>query len=265
MTLTTETNNPYAAPQSEVMRDAERPEGVVLPFEDPAWTSFGRRISDTLKWLYLDWEKASQGLRRNLGLGAPIGFYGLMALVPAILIGLLAIIDPIQPFWRVWMGAPRPVQPSGAALIVALVTVVLGAPASAAIGVAVIGLCNHAGLWLVKGTREGLGLLVTFRAVLYTSAAVTFLTLPFSLLGHLPGRVGSYMLVPSLLISLAASFYKGTLLAKAHRTQVWRGILGVWLPILVFGGLAAVCVASIWFLGGEAFQRAFLHSLRGGR
>jgi hypothetical protein len=149
-------------------------------------------------------------------------------------------------------------------LALTLLGVLVAGPIGSGVGILIAGLVSHLGLWILRGTHEGLGLLVTYRSVLYGSAVVSLVVLPFQLLGHLPGRVGSYMLVLPVLLQIASLFYQGVLLAKAHRTQTWRGVLGAWLPILAFGALLAACLGALWLVAGDLFQRSFMHGLKGG-
>lgn len=258
--------NPYAAPRAEVEAEPDRSQGAFMPFEDPvAYPSLGLRVTETLRWLVADLDRAGSGLGGNLGLGSPIGFFALLALLPTTLAGLLAVLFPPQPIWQVWMGVPRTAAPTGGLLAVMLLGVLLAGPIGTGIGLLIAGLVNHLGLWLVRGTREGLGLAVTYRSLLYGSTIVSLAVLPFQLLGHLPGALGSYLLVLPVLLHVASLFYQGVLLARAHRTEAWRGILGVWLPVLAFGLLVGACLGALWFLGGEAFQRTLLQGLREGR
>lgn len=257
--------NPYAAPRAEVDAEPDRSPGESMPFEDPVtYPSFGARVTETLRWLVADLPRAGRGLGGNLGLGSPIGFFALLALLPTTLAGLLAVLFPPQPIWQVWMGAPQATAPSGGLLALMLLGVLLAGPIGTGMGLLIAGLVNHLGLWIVRGTREGLGLVVTYRAVLYGSTVVSLVVLPFQLLGHLPGLLGSYLLVLPILLHVASLFYQGVLLARAHRTETWRGILGVWLPVLAFGALVGACLGALWLLGGEVFQRSFLQGLKGG-
>ena len=258
--------NPYAAPRADVEAEPDRAQGEFMPFEDPVtYPSFRQRVTETLRWLVADLTRAGQGLGGNLSLGAPIGFFALLALLPSTLAGMLAVLFPPQPIWQVWLGVPRTSAPSGGLLALMLLGVLFAGPIGTGIGLLIAGLVNHLGLWIVRGTREGLGLLVTYRSMLYGSTVVSLVVLPFQLLGHLPGALGSYLLGLPILLQVASLFYQGVLLARAHRTETWRGILGVWLPVLAFGGLVAACLGALWLVGGEVFQRSFLQGLRGGR
>jgi hypothetical protein len=258
--------NPYAAPRADVEAEPERLQGEYMPFEEPAvYPSFAHRVTETLRWLTLDLARGGPGLGGNSLLGAPIGFFALLALLPTTLAGLLGVLLPPHPIWEVWMGTPRSAAPSGGVLVLMLLGVLVAGPIGTGMGILIAGLVSHLGLWIVRGTHEGLGLPVTYRSILYGSTVVSLMVLPFQLLGHLPGHVGSYMLVIPVLLQIASLFYQGVLLAKAHHTQIWRGVLGTWLPVLVFGGLVAACLGALWLVGGEVFQRSFLQGLKGGQ
>lgn len=258
--------NPYAAPQAEVEGLPEAATGLRMPFEDAVtYPVFGQRVTETFRWLAADMARAGEGLRNSQTLGAPIGFFALFGLAPTMLIGILSVLFPPQPIWQVWMDAPRTPAPSGFLLVGMLAGVVVAGPIGSAIGILIAGLVDHAGLWILRGTQEGFGLLVTFRSVLYASAVISCVLAPFQLLGQVPGRFGSYMALIPLLLQAGGVFYYGIVLARAHRTDTWRGVLGVWLPLLLVGGLAAACIGTLWFAGGDTFQRAFLQGLRGGK
>lgn len=258
--------NPYAAPRAEVDGGPGRAPGACMPFEDPvAYPSFGQRVTETFRWLLADLPRAGEGLGGHSGLGSPIGFFALLAVLPTTLAGLLAVLFPPQPIWQVWLNTPRSQAPSGGLLAIMLLGVLFAGPIGTGIGLLIAGLVNHLGLWLVRGTREGLGLAVTYRSLLYGSTVVSLAVLPFQLLGHLPGSLGSYLLVLPIFLQVASLFYQGVLLARAHRTETWRGILGVWLPVLAFGALVGACLGALWLAGGDIFRNAFFQGLKGGR
>lgn len=257
-------DNPYAPPLSELQVPSESAGDTVMPFEDPVgYPSFGGRILETLRWLFLDLHRAGRGLGGSRRVGPPVGFYALLALIPLVLVGLLGIIHPTQPIWQVWMGAPRAQAPTGVMLGFMLLGILVAEPIGAGVGILAAGALDHLGLWIVRGTKADLGIPVTYRAVIYATTVVSLASLPFHLLGHLPGALGSYAMLPVVPLQVCGIVYQGVLLARAHRTDTWRGVLGVWLPILVLVGLAGICVGALWFLGGEVFQRALADGLRG--
>ncbi len=255
--------NPYAPPQSDLNLRPESGHGPLMPFEDPVrYPSFVQRVTETLRWIFLDRDRAGEALGGNTLMGAPIGFYALLGLAPAILIAVLAILYPIQPFWQGWMGIPKPVAPMGAFQGIAILAILVTAPFSLAITIAITSLLYHLGLWIVKGTREGLGLLATFRSVLYLLGAISIILFPFQLLTHVPGILSPIMMGVGTLLHIGSLFYQGVILAKAHRTDVWRGILGVWTPILGIFGLVGICVGTLWLVGGHAVWQAILQGVQ---
>ncbi|MGH7535828.1 MAG: hypothetical protein ACREMG_09595, partial [Gemmatimonadales bacterium] len=65
----------------------------------------------------------------------------------------------------------------------------------------------------------------------------------------LPPWFGLVVLGLSGVLSLAFFVQAGLLLAKAHGTDTWRGVVGIFLPWVVFG---CCCGAAILALGGLA-------------
>ncbi|HJU83981.1 MAG TPA: hypothetical protein VJ600_07200 [Holophagaceae bacterium] len=258
--------NPYTPPSAEV-GDTTLPQdlrGTPLPWE--ALPRSEGALAATLRVLLQDLPAAGEGLSATGDLIRPLVWYLLLALIPMVVLAVLGILHPIHTFWQAWLGFPVRPAPEGPALVFGLVMVFVGAPIGAAIGMGVTGLVHHACLWLLGGTREKLGLLVTFRSLLYTTGAVTLLVkLPLALLQFLPGSSGYVGQGLVLLSSLATYSYQGLVLARGHRTEGWRGIAAVWIPVLLLFLCCGGAFYALWHFGGEAFQEGFRQTLRGGR
>lgn len=257
--------NPYMPPEAPL--DPPHPvyEGRLLPFEDKAnIPGLFARITATFRVFWTDTALAGEGLGLHPDIRPAMAFYALVGLPVAVAAGVAQTFFPIQPWFMSLMHIPRPVAPTGMAMIIALAGVLL-APLWIAIIFAIAGLLNHAGLWMVGGTQAKLGLPVTYRALLYGAAT---LVVPVSLaelvLNRLPGPFGTLGQVISLGAQLGIFFYQGVIFARAHRTDTWRGVLGLLMPLLVMGLLCGGCLGALWFAGGEQFREALQKALSGG-
>jgi len=150
------------------------------------------------------------------------------------------------------------------ARILAVVLVTVGTPLGLALTILVTGLLNHAGLWATGATRQALGLTATFRTLLYGSGAGALVTFPLALLATLPGFMGSLGQLLHTVSGLLLLTWYGLLYARAHRTETWRGILGVWLPTLLILFCCGACLGSLLYFGGDAFREGFTKALQGG-
>ncbi len=236
--------------------------GRLLPFEDKVnIPSLIVRISATFRVFWTDTALAGEGLGLRPDIAPAMAFYALVGLPVAVGAGVAQIFFPVQPWFMSLMHTPKPVVPSGMALIFTMVGVLL-APLWIAVAFAVAGLLNHAGLWLVGGTRARLGLPVTYRALLYGAAT---LVVPVSLaelvLNRLPGAFGALGQVISLGAQLGIFFYQGVIFARAHRTDTWRGVMGLLMPLLATVLICGGCLGALWFGGGEQFREALQKAL----
>jgi hypothetical protein len=257
--------NPYAPPDAPLESPQPVYDGRLLPFEDKTnIPGLFFRIKATFRVFWTDTELAGEGLGLRPDVAPAIAFYALAGMPVAIAAGVAQIFFPIQPWFLSLMGAPRPVAPTGTALVFALIGVIL-APLWLAIIFAIAGLLNHAGLWLVGGTQTRLGLPVTYRMLLYGAAT---LAVPVSLaelaLARLPGSLGTLGQVVAFGAQLGIFFYQGVIFARAHRTDTWRGVLGLLMPPLLLGLLCGGCIGVLWVVGGEPFREALQKALSGG-
>jgi hypothetical protein len=188
----------------------------------------------------------------------------MLGLPVVITAGFLQLFFPVQPWFVSVLGGPKPTPQEGLALIGGIIGVLL-APLFLAIAFALTGMLNHAGLWLVGGTGANLGLPVTFRTLLYGAGA---LVVPVSLaelaLIRLPGSFGTFGQVVALGAQVGIFFYQGVIFARAHRTETWRGVLGMLMPILIIGLVCGGALGLLWAAGGDAFRDGFQKALQGG-
>ncbi len=258
--------NPYDPPQAPVEDPRVGIGGPLLPWEEPAASApWIRRLWDTLGLFWSRPAEAGAGVAATPRLGPPIGFYVLTGLLPALAVGVLDLLHPVHPFWKAWLNLPRQEAPSGGLLAAALLGALFFGPLFVAIGFLILGALNHAGLWLARGTRGGRGLVTTYRSLLYTAGARAPPIAGIQAGQPLPAGLGLALQFVTALAHLGATCYQGVILAEAHGTDRWRGVLGVWLPLLGFGLCCGVCVGLGWTLGGEAFHEGLRQGLRGGR
>lgn len=255
-------SNPYTPPDAPLDPPQPDYDGRLLPFEDRAgFPSLLGRIGATFRVFWTDTALAGEGLGLRADVGPAMVFYAMLGLPVAMAAGVAQTFFPIQPWFMSWMHAPKPAVPTGTALTLTLVGVLM-APLWIAIAFALAGVFNHAGLWLVGGTRAKLGLSVTYRTLLYGAAT---LVVPVSLaelaLNRLPGAFGTLGQVISLGAQLGIFFYQGVIFARAHRTDTWRGVLGLLMPILLAGLICGGCLAALWLGGGEQFREALQKAL----
>lgn len=250
--------DPYAPPQAALddVVPAAAVAGEVIPFEDkPRIPGFGQRVGETFRWIFSAQERAGAGFRDGEAMGAPIGFICLLGYLPAVIPGLLGALWPRQPFWMAWMHLPAPHRAEGVLLMIPILSVVFFAPVGLILGGLIGGLLNHAGLWLARGTKHGHGLVATLRSTLYTAAALSWVILPFNLAKSIPGVAGQAFEALALLVAiLLPASYQGYMLARTHRVETWRGVLGAWIPALAAFFCMGACAGLAYWLAGDAFR-----------
>lgn len=250
--------DPYAPPQA-TLEDVSPPSatrGEWIPFENKAdFPSFGQRILETFRWIFSEQERAGAGFRDGDALGAPIGFICLLGYLPAVIPGLLGALWPRQPFWMAWMHLPAPRPAEGFLLLIPIVSIVVFAPVGLILGGLVGGLLNHAGLWLVRGTKQGHGLVATLRSTLYTAAALSWIIFPLNLAKSIPGFPGQVFEALALLVAvLLPASYQGYMLSRVHRVETWRGVLGAWVPGLAALFCLGTCAGLAYWFAGDAIR-----------
>ena len=264
--MDTNPNLPIEPSPGPLPEPSEPPSGGrPLPFEDPAGhPGFLDRVGATVRLFWTDTAGAGEGLGSSSRIGPAIGFYALLGLPAIVLAGVTNILWPVQPWFLAALGQPKPAAPEGSALVIGIFSILL-APAFIAVALALTGLLYHGGLWLVGGAKAQLGLPVTFRALLYSATA---LGVPVGLAELALSRVPGPLHILGSLLAIGAQlgifFYQGVIFARAHRTDTWRGVLGMLMPILLLLLLCGGCFGALWIGGGEEFRDALAKGLRGG-
>lgn len=253
-------SNPYQPPAAELDPPEPIPEGPRMPWEDPeAYPGLPDRIVATLGILLRPAE-AGPALRAGSRVGPAIGFYALVGfpLLWAAQI-LMAVLKPgAQPPWMGHFGLPEaPAVPPETASLQRIISLAaaLAAPIGLAISLAVNGAVNHVGLWATRGLRANKGIALTYRTVLYANGGLGLVASIFALWPLLPPWPAMFLFAAMLLFWIGTWIYQGLLLARAHDTEVWRGILGVFLPWLLVGCCCGAVVATVAVAFG-AFGRA---------
>lgn len=239
------------------MIDPHAPHGP-LPWEDPAdgrgrlaraLATCGRVLNHPLE--------AGADLGSTKGLGPAVAFFAAAGLPMAWLAAANAQLAQVthpdrQAAILRFLHLPEPPPPTAQQLaftkIFGLFQLALY-PFVAALGILLVGLLVHAGLWATRALVQGRGLETTFRAALYTSGATAWLPALVSFTVWLPDRLFWPGQLLQAALSLAILTLQGRVQAGAHGTEAWRGILGVFLPLL---GLACLCGCCLGALGAGA-------------
>ena len=256
-----EASNPYLPPTAPLDHPGTDEVGPRMPWEDSvAYPAFADRVLATLGIL-LRPTQAGAALGAGRRLGPAIAFYALVGFPLVWLVQVLAaVLRPGAPLpWMGWFGLPKMPAPTPEAVglqrTIALAGA-LAAPVTLAVSLAVTGAVNHVGLWLTRGLRHHLGIEVTYRTILYAHGALGLVGSVFALWPLLPPVAAMILFVLLAAFWIAAAVYQGVLLARAHRTESWRGVLGVFLPWILLGcccGLLGLALAT----ATGAFKGAF--------
>jgi hypothetical protein len=189
-----------------------------------------------------------------------MGFYALVGFPLNFLASLaMALWGPMGPGTplHALFGVPVPPGPgpeaAGFARTMALVMVLL-TPLWMALGLGISGLVNHAGLWALRGLGRERGLEVTFRATLYGWACVNLVAWPSQFWTLLPPLPAAIMLGAVLLLAFGGWCYLGVLLARAHGTDPWRGVLGIFLPWILCGCCVGLMAALAGVMAATAMR-----------
>jgi len=255
--------NPYQPPGAALdLPDPEAAEGPRMPWEDPGQhPDRAGRIVATLGILLRPAE-AGPALGGTRRVGPAITFYlavGLPLLWAAQV--LAAVFKPVAP--PPWMGhfglpAAPPMAPDaqGVQRMIAL-GAALASPVGMAVSLLINGAMLHLGLWATRGLGQRRGMAVTYRTALYAHAAFGLVASAFALWPLLPAWAALALFEAMALFWIAAAVYQGVLLARAHGTETWRGVLAVFLPWLAIGcccGAVGLAAAAALGAFGGAFR-----------
>jgi hypothetical protein len=226
--------NPYLPPEAEltIPQGAAAPPGdwPPVPFEDEdAFPRFGNRLWETLKLGYTD----PFGLADRVSVTEPIfpaWLFYLILQFPFSILGL-ALNSAFQSLMGRLTGAP--VHPNMALQVVSIVVGPL-------IGIFISSVLLHPFLWMFGGTRKGLGLHQTIRFMGYAGALLAPV---------------AWIPLLGALFSLVWLVLFGIGLARVHRTDTWRGVCAVLVPIAV--GCCIGVVVAIALVGRTMSGRGF--------
>jgi hypothetical protein len=253
--------NPYEPPHADLIHPEQEqgPSDVPLvPWEDRTRIpGFLDRILATAALMFRPAQAGpSLGLHRRVGPAATYFAWVGLPLVWAVQI-LAAVVGPADPMAGIMelLGLPHQAPPPEMASFQRTIQVAVSLffPVSMALGMAMIGFVSHAGLWLVRALKPGRGLEATFRTLLYGYGTFNGILWIFNGWVFLPPILGMVVLGVSTLLSLAFFIQAGVLLARAHGTEAWRGVLGILLPWVLF---VCCCGLFIGALGGFAAAMA---------
>ena len=225
-----------------------------LPWEDANNTE-GRvaKALATVKALFGDPSEAGRAIGARAQVGPAVGFFAFLGLPCQWIATAMAR----------WAQAGRPdqmayvmryfhlpEQPAPTAQQLAFQSTlgwfqVAAFPLIAAIGMLIFGALAHGGLWMVKGLRNGKGIEISYRTLLYASGAFGWIGLINAAGVFLPG--GAFWVHQAFSLALALGFitFQGMLLAEAHGVERWRGIVGVFLPGFILCCLCACCAGAL--------------------
>jgi hypothetical protein len=252
-----ETGNPYDPPQSQLLHPGqdEGPAGVPLvPWEDRArYPGFAARVLETMKLVFRP-AAAGPSLGLHPRLAPAITYFACVGL-PLVwaMQFMVALVGPQDGNAALleFVGLPHQAPPPEMAQFQRTLQVGMAFffPLTMAIGMAVIGFVSHGGLWLVRALKPGRGLAATFRTLLYGYGTFNAILWIFNGWILVPMPAGLILLGLSGLLSLAFFIQAGVLLARAHGTELWRGVTGLLLPWVV---LVCCCGGSLFAMGGLA-------------
>lgn len=251
-------NDHYAPPQAILEDVPASSTGELIPFEDrTTYPGMGSRIVETFRWIFKERERAGAAFRGTDAIGAPIGFICLVGYLPAVLPGLLAVFLPRTPFWMAWLHLPSAPPAQGFLLLFSALSVLVFTPVSLILAGFLGGLLNHVGLWLVRGTTHRHGLMSSIRSAFYTAAVISWVLFPLNLGKSIPGLAGQAFEALALpLVFLLPISYQGIMLARTHRVETWRGVLGACIPGLIFLGCLGTCFGLAFWFAGDAVREA---------
>lgn len=200
------------------------PELPWIPFEDPALPGFWTRVGAMFQLLFSDPLAIFDRAPRGEGFGAPWRFMLLLSvpalLVVALVVGLFGLAAVV-----VAAAERRAEGPVLAMVPLILMGVLALMPVILLLGMLLGGAIQHACLWMWGGTRNGVGLHQTIRAVAYANAFL---------------QLGAWIPYLGLLVQLLGMVWIGMGLARLHRTDTWRGVCAAFTPLL----LLCVCLGA---------------------
>lgn len=227
-----------------VMQGGTLPSGSDEERTGPAWEQcaqlgFFPAIWQTIKAVLMDPNRAFETMKREGGLGTPLGFYMVMALV----VGVLALIynllfggamnSFIPPQMR---GQPNPFMPGGHPGVVFYVGISIGYPIMMLLASFIVSGVLHLSLMICSGAKQPFE--TTYRTHAYAMGAGTAL----AIIPICGGSIGFLWGLVCLCMGLA----------KTHEIGTGRAVGAVLLPVGVCCVLYVVLIGAVIGLAASA-------------
>lgn len=252
--------NPYQAPGAP-LESPEPPAGTgsgpLLPWEVATEGGPVARAVATVRIILAAPEEAGTRLARSRAMGQAAAYFALAGLpfqwVTQAMVAAGTSLDSQANAWIFkLMHVPVPPPPTPEQMAFQKVILWIGValtPLTLAIGIVISGLLAHAGLWMVKGLEEKRGLETTFRSMLYVAGSTSWLGFLNAFGVFLPAGVQPIHQLLSVGLALGVFSYQGLVLGHAHGIKPGRGILAIFMPILIMLCCAAACFIPVILAG----------------
>lgn len=248
--------NPWQIPGAPLEAEPPQGAGPRMPFEEPGQPLL-RRILQTASMVLRAPEDAGRRLGASKAVAPAVAFFAWLGLPLQWLTQAITVAgtpqDPAQNEALLrFLHLPAQPTPSPEQLAMARTFAWVGvamAPLAMAIGILLMGLVAHAGLWMVRGLSQGRGLEVTFRALLYTSASTAWVGFLNAFFVFVPGVHLLHQLL-SIGLGLGVLTFQGLVLGHAHGERPWKGVLGLFLPLVLLACLCGCGLALVAALAG---------------
>lgn len=252
--------NPYQAPGAPLEVPEPPPgaeTGPLLPWEVPAEGGAVGRALATGRMILTAPEEAGARVARSRAVGQAGAFFALAGLpfhwVSQAVVAAGTSLDVQANAWIFkLLKAPVPPPPTPEQLGVQKVILWVGValtPFTLAIGLVITGLLAHGGLWMVKGLGEKRGLETTFRSTLYVAGSTAWLGFLNAFGVFLPAGAQPIHQLLSLGLALGVLSYQGLMLGHAHGIRPSRGILAVFMPLILLACCALACLVPLVVAG----------------
>jgi hypothetical protein len=254
--------NPYQAPAAPLegpQSPAGEGSGPLLPWEVPTEGGALTRALATARMVLAAPEEAGTRVARSRAVGQAGAYFALAGLpfhwVAQAMVAAGTSLDAQANAWifkLMHVPVPPPPTPEQMAFqkVILWVGVVL-TPLTLALGIVISGLLAHAGLWMVKGLQEKRGLETTFRSMLYVAGSTSWLGFLNALGVFLPAGAQPIHQLLSVGLALGIFSYQGLLLGHAHGIKPSRGILAIFMPVLIILCCAASCLIPVIIAGAS--------------
>jgi hypothetical protein len=243
-----DSEHPYSPPQANLVTSPDlESESRPIPFEDPErYPGLWLRYKETIVQGFRENQAFLERVPQREGLSKPWQFQLLSAL--PMMVFVLLILIPLLALGLMGgvFGAKETMVGGGILAGIVLGVLILG-PIFIFIGMLIMGALDHFCLWMWGGTKAGVELEQTIRAVGYAQGILNLVQLPLQILSMIP-ILGALFSLANLALMVAFFVYIGLALARMHRTDAWRGLCAVFTPMLLcccLGFIALIVVFSI--------------------